>query len=190
VIHRLKEMFIRSAVRTRFRLTSRNQASDQIRKLLAGYLLLIESIDLEAGRLPVRVAPMLGVDEEMRDWSMFMILEHNVIVNRSISAIVTSLANDEEPAGIGVADPKRDVMPSADPGKTQIQAFQSSVETHLEIVSRLTRLRSTPTYRHPVFGQLNAHGWHCMFGLHLDIHRNQAKAVCNTINHGPVGNNG
>jgi len=116
-----------------------------------------------------------------------MIIEHNVIVNRSITAIVESLAKGEQPAAIGVVDPKRDVMPSKDPGEEQVQAFQSSVETHLEVVSRLPRLRSTQTYRHPVFGQLNAHGWHCMFGLHLDIHRNQAKAVCNTINHGPAG---
>lgn len=190
MIHRLKRLLIRTAVRTRFRLTSRKQASDQIRKLLAGYLSLVQSIDPEAGRLPVRVPPMLGVDEDMRDWSLFMILEHNVIVNRSITAIVESLARGEKPPAIDVNDPKRDVMPSQDPGEEQIQAFQSSVETHLEVVSRLPRLRSAATIRHPIFGQLNAHGWHCMLGLHLDIHRNQAKAVCNTINQGPAGDSG
>lgn len=82
-------------------------------------------------------------------------------------------------------DPKRDVMPSADPGEEQIQAFRSSVETHLENVSRLPRLRPTPTSRHPIFGQLNAHGWHGMFGLHLDIHRKQAEAVIRAINQEP-----
>ena len=187
MIHRLKRLLIRTAVRTRFRLTSRSQASDQIRRSLTQYLSLAQAVAPEAGRRPVRVPPMLGVDEDMRDWSLFMILEHNVIVNCSITAIVESLAKGEKPAAIGVDDPKRDVMPSQDPGEEQIQAFQSSVETHLEVVSRLPRLRSTPTGRHPVFGQLNAHGWHCMFGLHLDIHRSQAKAVCNTINHGPAG---
>jgi hypothetical protein len=190
MIHRLKRLLIRTAVRTRFRLTSRKQASDQIRKLLARYLSLVQSIDPEAGRLPVRVLPMLGVDEDMRDWSLFMILEHNVIVNRSITAIVENLARGEKPPAIDVDDPKRDVMPSQDPGEEQIQAFQSSVEIHLEVVSRLPRLRSAATIRHPIFGQLNAHGWHCMLGLHLDIHRNQAKAVCNTINQGPAGDSG
>jgi hypothetical protein len=187
MIHRIKTSLIRTAVRTRFRLTRRNQASDQIRRSLAQYLSLAQAVAPEAGRRPVRVPPMLGVDEDMRDWSLFMILEHNVIVNRSITVMVKSLANDEKPAATGVDDPKRDVMPSQHPGEEQIQAFQSSVETHLEVVSRLPRLRPTATSRHPVFGQLNAHGWHCMFGLHLDIHRSQAKAVCDTINHGLAG---
>ena len=31
---------------------------------------------------------MRGVDEDMRRWSFFMILEHNAIVNRSITASV------------------------------------------------------------------------------------------------------
>jgi hypothetical protein len=151
------------------------------------YLSLAQALAPEAGRHPVRVPPMLGVDEDMRHWSLFMILEHNVIVNRSISAIVASLAKGEPPTAIGVKDPKRDVMPSKDPGEEQIQAFQASVKTHLEVVSRLSRLRSTQTFRHPVFGPLNAHGWHCMFGLHLQIHWHQAKAVCSAIENGPAG---
>ena len=181
----LKQLLIKSAIRTRFLLTSRSKASDQIRNLLERYLSLARSIDPAAGSLPVRVPPMLGVDEDMRDWSFFMILEHNIIVNRSISAVVQSLARGEKPSGTRDFDPKRDVMPSADPGEEQIQAFRASVDTHFENISRLPRLRSTPTSRHPIFGQLNAHGWHCMFGLHLDIHRKQAEAVIRAINQEP-----
>lgn len=190
-IHHLKQSLIRSAVRTRFFLTGRSRASNQIRMSLAQYLSLVKAVGSEAGRRPVRVPPMLGVDEDMRDWSLFMILEHNAIVNRSITATVENLVRGDKPSGASVVDPKRDVMPSADPGEEQIQAFQSSVETHLKVVSRLPRLRSTPTSRHPIFGQLNAHGWHCMFGLHLDIHRNQAKAVSSIINNqGPAVGSG
>ena len=186
----MKQYLIKSAVRTRFLLTSRSKASDQIRKSLEQYLSLARSIDPAAGSLPVRVLPMLGVDEDMRDWSFFMILEHNVIVNRSISAVVQSLARGEKPSGTRDFDPKRDVMPSANPGEEQIQAFRASVETHLENLAHLPRLRSTLTSRHPIFGELNAHGWHCMFGLHLDIHRKQAQAVIRTINQGPEAGGG
>jgi hypothetical protein len=172
---------IKSAVRTRFMLTGRNQASNQIRKSLERYLVLARSIDPKAGALAVRVPSMLGVDEDMREWSFFMILEHNVIVNRSISTVVQRLARGEKWSGPRDFDPKRDVMPSANPGEEQIQAFLASVETHLEKVARLPRLRSTPTSPHPIFGELNAHGWHCMFGLHLELHRKQAEAVRSLI---------
>jgi hypothetical protein len=189
-IHHLKPSLIKSAIRARFFLTGRKRASDQIRTALAQYLSLVQGVGPEDGRRAVRVPPMLGVDEDMRDWSLFMILEHNAIVNRSITATLECLARGEKPSGVGVVDPKRDVMPSADPGEEQIQAFQASVETHLKVVSGLRRLRSTRTSRHPLFGQLNAHGWHCMFGFHLEIHRRQAKAVSDIIHQGSAGERG
>lgn len=120
---------------------------------------------------------MLGVDEDMRDWSFFMILEHNVIVNRVITTVVEKLVRGEEPVVEGVKDPKKDVMPSAHPGKEQVEAFRASVENHINTVSGLPRLRGTATKLHPVFGEFDAHRWHCMFALHLDIHCKQAEYV-------------
>lgn len=161
--------------------TSRNRASGHIRKSLDKYLTLTASVAPEDGRRPVWVPPMIGIDEDMRGWSFFGILEHNVIVNRSITEIVKSLVRGQKPAGEGAIDMKNDVMPSTDPGGEQIEAFRTSVEEHLESVSGLRGLRQTSTKRHPVFGELNAHGWHCMFGLHLDIHRKQAEAAIDII---------
>lgn len=143
--------------------------------------MLARSVDANAGALAVRVPPMLGVDEDMRDWSFFMILEHNVIINRNISTVVQRLARGEKHCAPQDFDPKRDVMPSANAGEEQIKAFQASVEIYLEKVARLPRLRSTPTSLHPIFGELNAHGWHCMFGLHLELHCRQAEAVISSI---------
>lgn len=173
----MKQSLIKYAIRTRFFLTGRNQASNQIRNLTDRYLSLAGSIDLEAGRRVVRVPPMLGVDEDMREWSFLMILEHNVIVNKRITTTIQRLVHGGKPTENKDFDPKRDVMPSANPGDEQIAAFRASVVSHLDCVSRLPRLRPTPTSRHPIFGELNAHGWHCMFGLHLDIHWRQAKAA-------------
>ena len=55
---------------------------------------------------------MSGVDEDMRRWSFFMILEHNAIVNRSITASVVQLANGESLTGQATIDVKKGVMPS------------------------------------------------------------------------------
>lgn len=176
---------MKTAIRARFLLTRRNQATRRIHALLAQYLALARRAGVAAGRRPVRVPPMLGVDENMRDWSFFMILEHNVIVNRSISAIVESLARGEKPTGAGAIDSKTDVMPSADPGEEQVAALEASVANHIRMVAGLPRLRGTATTRHPIFDNLDAHGWHCMFGLHLEIHLRQAQAVVRTIEQHP-----
>ena len=73
----------------------------------------------------------------------------------------------------GIIDPKKKAA-------EKVQALRASVENHIDTVTHLPGLRRTLASRHPVFGYLNAHGWHCMFGLHLDIHLRQAKVLSRT----------
>ena len=123
------DTIIRTAVRTRFALTSRERATGQARQQLDRYLALAETVDAARGARPVRVPRMPGIDEDMRDWTFFQILEHNAIVNGAISGVVQSLAWGGR------------------------------------------------NHRHPVFGDFDAHRWHCMFGFHLLLHLRQAKYV-------------
>jgi hypothetical protein len=169
------DTIIRTAVRTRFALTSRERATGQARQQLDRYLALAETVDAARGARPVRVPRMPGIDEDMRDWTFFQILEHNAIVNGAISGVVQSLARGEAPTG--AIDPKHDVMPSADPGPEQVEVFRASVTDHLEAVAHLGPLRGGLNHRHPVFGDFDAHRWHCMFGFHLLLHLRQAKYV-------------
>ena len=168
---------IKGLIRTRFFFTSRKKATLTIQRSLEQYQQLGDELGSVLGRKPSRVPKLLGVDEDMRDWSFFMILEHNVIVNRLMTLIVKSLAHNEIPQNLPVKDSKKDVMPSADPGPEQMTAFCQSVEAYLVSLETLGKLRGTPRYHHPVFGMLNAHGWHCMMALHLEIHIPQAKCV-------------
>ena len=177
----MSNLFVRAAVKTRFTFTGREKASMQIRKSLDKYLALAGLIDPEEGMTSVFVPRMMGVDEDMRNWSLFMILEHNAIVNKSITSIIQSLARGEIPTGAGAIDPKKDVMPSLNPGMEQVQAFRSSVEKHLKVISTIDRLRGSAKSRHPVFGRFDAHRWHCMFSLHLFIHYKQAEYVVRKI---------
>jgi hypothetical protein len=136
---------------------------------------LVKSLRSEEAARPVRVPPMRGVDEDMREWSLFMILEHNTIVNREMSRAVQCLARGE--VCECRIDPKRDVMPSHNAGPEQIEPFRVSVESHLRMVAELPRLRNTRKYPHIIVGPLDAHGWHCLLGLHLYLHRKQAETV-------------
>ena len=92
----MKEALIKKAVRTRFSLTSKEKASQQIQRVLDKYLDLAKGMDEKTLSKEERVPRMLGVDEDMRTWSYFMILEHNSIVNRAMTEIVDSLANGRE----------------------------------------------------------------------------------------------
>jgi len=120
---------------------------------------------------------MRGVDEDMRQWSFFMILEHNAIVNRSITASVVQLANGELLTGPATIDVKKGVMPSGTADESQIGLFAESVTSHIASVKRLKQLRGTRTSPHPIFGRFDAHKWNCMFAFHLGLHLPQAKYV-------------
>jgi hypothetical protein len=173
----MSNRLVRMAVRARFCCTSREGACGQIRKALNDYLALAEEVDAESGVRPICVPKMMGVDEDMRNWSFFMLLEHHVIVNRVITKTMESLARGEEPVIPGVRDSKKDVMPSGGAGPEQVAVFRDTVEEHLRVVSGLGRMRGTRTKRHPIFGEFDAHRWHCMFGFHLRIHGKQADCI-------------
>ena len=176
----MKGILLRTFVRTRFRLSSMGSVERQTRNLLTSYLDLAEDIDDAAGREPVRVPPMLGVDDDMRGWSFFELLGHNTIVNRAISSNIRRLALGEPPPETPF-DVKNDVMPSRDCGAEQVDLFRNSVTDHLEQVSALPRLRGTPATDHPLFGSFDAHMWNCMFAFHLGIHLKQAERIAEEI---------
>lgn len=169
---------IKALVRARFNLTSRKAATRQTEKALKAYLKLAQGVSEDAGSEPVKVPRMLGIDEDMREWSFFMILRHNTIVNNAISATVRRLAPGE-PEPEKKFDVKNDVMPGPDCGVEQIALFKSSVLAHLETTRSLGTLRGTSTSKHPLFGRFDAHKWNCMFAFHMEIHLKQAEFVRN-----------
>jgi len=172
---------IRSVIRTRFLLISREQVSRMIRRNADAYLDLADRFGSTSAMEPVTVPTMIGVDPEMRGWSFFQILEHNVIVNRSISAMVEALALGKEPTGAALINPKTDVLPKGLYGPEQVDAFRVSVDDHLALVAKLPELKGTAERPHPVFGPFDAHKWHCMFGLHLGLHLHQARKILSLL---------
>jgi len=127
---------------------------------------------------------MPGIDEEMRDWSLCATIEHNAIVNRSITAIVTQLVRGQELHGDAVIDPKHDVLPTASVGAEALSHFQTSIDDHLREIEGLPELRGSSTFDHPVFGTYDAAMWHGMFGFHLRLHLPQAKYIVKFLRSG------
>jgi len=175
------DRLIKPAVRLMFTATSRRRALRQVNRNRSAYLKLAERLGPAAGASYVRVPPMPGVDEDMRDWSFFMILEHNTMVNRSISAIVSQLARGESLRGAAAIDPQKGVMPTPSAGIEQVPRFESAIDDHLDTVAGLGHLRGTRTAPHPLFGDFDAHKWNCMFAFHLKIHVAQAKYVVRSV---------
>lgn len=176
-LNEMSNLLIKTAVRTLFTFTSREKALEKSANYLRQYSELAECTPREAGLICVEVPPMRGVDEDMRRWSFFMILEHNAIVNKSITATVVQLAGGQTLSGPATINPKKDVMPSSSANESKIKVFSDSVSSHIEAVKNLKHLRGTATSPHPIFGEFDAHKWNCMFSFHLGLHLRQAEYV-------------
>lgn len=170
---------LRTFIRTKFKLMSRSAATALVTSELERYQKLLARLGPEACAKPVRVKPMLGVDEDMREWSIFMILEHNTIVQREVNLLLESIIRGEEYQSD--FNPKTDVMPSRNPGPEQVAPFEESIAEHLRILEPVPKLRGGRTEMHSLFGPLDLHGWHCMFGVHLQLHRKQAEAAARRL---------
>jgi hypothetical protein len=177
----VSNLLIKAAVRTLFLCQSRDQALRQSEALAAQYTERAARLSKEAGRMSVEVPPMRGVDEDMRRWSFFMLLEHNTIVNRSITASVVQLAKAEPLSGPATIDVKKGVMPSSAADESQVELFAQSVADHIAAVRGLGNLRGTKASRHPIFGRFDAHKWNCMFAFHLRIHLPQARFIAERL---------
>jgi len=175
----MSNLFIKSAIRTFFVFTSRDTALRKSEEFILQYMDLAKDLSDEAGDLCVEVPPMRGIDEDMRKWSFYMILEHNAIVNRNITETVVQLTRGEVLKGATVLDFKKGVMPSPSADKSQVELFTDSIKKHIEVARSLGRLRGTKTSLHPIFGNFDAHKWNCMFAFHLGLHFPQADYVVN-----------
>jgi hypothetical protein len=173
----LKNTIIRKLVRFRLSRMTKEGASQLICDVRDEYLTLAAELGELLGSREVVVKPMVGVDEEMRGWSYFQLIEHNAIVNRSMTSLMVSLAEGRAPDGGEVKNPKTDVLPSPGSGVEQLAAFQDSITAHLEAVAPLANLRETAVSPHPLFGDFTAFHWHAMFAFHLKVHLPQARAI-------------
>lgn len=176
----MSNIVLRTAIHTLFSFSGRRRVSEQCVKLSENYERLFDGVTKEIGMLRVEVPRMRGVDEDMRNWSFFELLEHNTIVNRSITATVCQLAEGIPLSGSATIDLKKDVMPTGSPDKSILQTFLDSITFHIDEVKKLDRLSGTKKSKHPVFGPFDAHKWNCMFSFHLGLHLPQAEFIAKT----------
>lgn len=131
-----------------------------------------ESYDIFQQLLIPRI---IGIEDSSRNWSVLMILEHLSQVNTDILKIVQALTESVVPRGeIDTALYK----PSTEVDFDTIARFNSINHKYIDgvraAIEKRGSLRSQARYKHPWFGPIDAHQWHCLAGIHQRIHRRQA----------------
>ncbi|MBK1709625.1 DinB family protein [Marichromatium gracile] len=135
-------------------------------------------LDEVQGRRAVRIRRVAGLEPGGRDWSVYMVLDHLVMVNTAVTALVHALCVSQ---GHSVEIAPADVTPHLDAGPDRIDALRASVERHAEVIERLGVLNGREPYPHPWFGPLSARQWHALAALHNRIHRVQIQRIARRL---------
>jgi hypothetical protein len=128
----------------------------------------------QQGRIRVPIRRFPGIEDTSRDWSVYMTLDHLVMVNTAITALIHAICSDRNH---GAEIHLEDVMPHDDAGPDRVQALEATVERYTDLVERLGTLRSRERHPHPWFGPLTARQWHALAAIHNRTHRAQIEKI-------------
>ncbi len=137
-------------------------------------LALTRQIPEDVGARAVRIRRFPGIENDSRDWSVYMTLDHLVMMNTAIIALIHALCSGHTH---GVEIQIEDVKPHADAGADRVTALETLIERYSHQIERLGALHARAPHPHPWFGPLTARQWHALAALHNRMHRIQIEKI-------------
>lgn len=165
---------IGTGIRTAARFVSKDRLTRLFRAEAERAIALARGLSEQQGREPVLIERFIGIEDSSRHWSVYMTLEHLVIVNTAIAAILPQLYSGRV---VGTEVRIEEVKPVPEAGPEQIADLEALVARYVEIVDKLGNLRAGASLPHPWFGPLSAAQWHALATVHNSTHRRQIARI-------------
>jgi|GEM_PF-2504100 len=122
----------------------------------------------------VTVDPIIGLEDDERPWSASMVVEHAVLTGNAIGRTLVFLSRGEQPPAPFT---REELRPRGARGVEVMVSLRELKSSYLRLVrSELGPDRGTQ-HRHPLFGDLDLHRWHCLSVAHLRVHRRQLHEI-------------
>ena len=129
----------------------------------------------------VTVDPIIGLEDDERRWSASMVVEHAVLTGDAIGRTLVFLSRGQQPPAPFTREELRPRGAKGVEVMTSLRAFECDYP-------RLVRNELGPQrdlqHRHPLFGDLDLHRWHCLSVSHLRVHRRQLHEIRRRITAG------
>ncbi len=174
----LERQVLGVGIRLAAQLVTKDRLTGMFRDEALRAVAVARQLSEEAGRRRVLIPRFLGIEDSSRNWSVYMTLEHLVIVNSAIAAALPRLY-----AGHDISTEVRveDVKPIAEAGPEQIEDLVRLVERYTDMVEKLGNLRAGISHPHPWFGSLSAAQWHALAAVHNGVHRRQVERIVKAL---------
>jgi hypothetical protein len=122
----------------------------------------------------VLVSPIIGLEDDERDWSAAMVVEHAVLVGEAIGRTLIFLSRGEQPP-----EPftRAAMRPRGAKGVEVLPLLRQLGRDYPGIVEAELGPRRDCNHRHPLFGELDLARWHYLSVSHLRVHRRQLHEI-------------
>jgi hypothetical protein len=177
-IPRLERALIGSGVRAAARFVSKDRLTAMFRSEAERAIALARELNDDQGRKRVLVDRFIGIEDSSRHWSVYMTIEHLVIINSAIAAWLPQLYSSRV---VGTEVTIEEAKPVPEAGPEQLDDLANLVERYTDIVDKLGNLRAGTTLLHPWFGPLSAAQWHALATIHNSTHRRQIERIASAL---------
>ena len=171
---KIERFFANLMIHWKAKRTSREAAAAIFATERDAILGLLQSTPTKQLLTPVLIKRLPGLEDSSRYWSLLMTADHLRIVNDQLAGVIASLCAGKIPPG---AASTAAVKPSEQVDATTITDFEASCAEFEKTVAAQSDLKTTLTFPHPWFGQMDAAAWHFMTGFHMQLHRKQMELV-------------
>ena len=123
----------------------------------------------------VTVPALVGLEEDERHWSAALVVEHAVLVGEAIGRTLVFLSRDQAPP-----EPfdRKALRPRGGKGVAVMEDLRRLARDYPHLVqTELGPATAGKVQRHPFFGDLDLHRWHCLSVSHLRVHRRQLHEI-------------
>lgn len=135
---------------------------------------LSRTVPDELARKPILIERPMGLEDSSRGWSVFMVLQHLVIVDGGIRELALALPNDKPMVReVRIAE----VKPTPSAGPEQRDQLRATVDDYVKVIGTVRELRTAQHHPHPWFGTLDLRGWHALAAMHTRAHRRQMQRI-------------
>ena len=135
---------------------------------------LVGEVDDETAGRRILVDRIRGLEDSSRFWSVYMVLDHLNIVNKTMLGAIVSLTKGSVPDGKAST---ADVKPATDSDSSTVETFEKECSRFRRLLDKTENLKTAVRYAHPWFGPLDAAGWHALAAFHMRLHRKQIEMI-------------
>lgn len=135
---------------------------------------MIQGLDDEQLHRQVLIDHILGIEDDTRDWSVALVIEHLAIVSSGIIEVIKTLSEEKPfdgPIRIESVKPGNNPV-TINELKQIIQAYETYIPKNKN--SKMTK-------SHPWFIEFNNRDWNTFLAVHTWVHKRQIKAITRAL---------